>query len=287
MKLVGVTGHVDEKKNILNYAYSTAFTRKNVTPVIIPVFKVDNLESLTQKEFNILFQDHISYIVERLDGLVISGGADLNPLYRNGEENVGSYSCDTLRDFTETALLDAFVKAKKPVMGICRGLQLIGNYLKLDYFQQDISSADELHSGSSRSFEDRQEPCHDVMVYGDLKKYIFGNSGGVSGEILNVNSFHHQGFTYKLNGKALEDKQYEKETSLFESKFKVNILASTRAILEAFETKDKKIFAVQWHPEEYGASGKTIGYFVDKLLNNKEEVANAVVTVETKLTSLA
>lgn len=58
------------------------------------------------------------------DGLLLSGGVDINP-DTYGENNTSSYKCETERDQFELALLDAAVKEKKPVLGICRGAQLI------------------------------------------------------------------------------------------------------------------------------------------------------------------
>lgn len=273
MKLIGITGYRNEEKNLLNLAYSNAFTRKDVTPVILPVFDVKNLEVSTQESFSAKFGAHIEELTKKLDGLVISGGADLNPLHGE-EENTSSYSCDTSRDFTEIELLHSFIRAKKPIMGICRGFQLIGRQLNLPHFQQDLGQLDELHSGSARNFDLRQEPCHSVMVYGDLKNYIFKKDNEPVKSML-VNSFHHQGFTYLSTGKAPNENRFAHITTEWEEKHKVQILASTLGVLEAFQDLNKNIFAVQWHPEEYGNQGKVTGYFIDEFVNKKHNTTKA------------
>lgn len=65
---------------------------------------------------------------EEYDGLILGGGGDMNPtLY--GELLSGSTRIDNDRDALEMALLDRLVKLKKPVMGICRGIQVLNVYL--------------------------------------------------------------------------------------------------------------------------------------------------------------
>lgn len=63
----------------------------------------------------------------RCDALLLPGGGDLDPA-RYGQPNRGSHPPDLVRDQEELALLDAFVQAKKPVLGICRGMQVLNVY---------------------------------------------------------------------------------------------------------------------------------------------------------------
>ena len=65
---------------------------------------------------------------EEYDGLILAGGEDMDPQYYN-QVNQGSKGIDLERDEAELKILDKFVEAKKPVLGICRGHQTINVYL--------------------------------------------------------------------------------------------------------------------------------------------------------------
>lgn len=263
MKLIGISSSTDNEKNriFLNEAYSRAFTREGITPLIIPTLSVDNRELMGVESFYLENKSRFEAIANKLDALVVSGGVDINPVnYPDEEINAASYLCDSIRDYTEIALINSFIKAKKPIMGICRGFQLIGKCLALENFQQDLSNLPEVHSGTERSFSHRQETCHSVNLFRGLKDYINLPS-------INVNSWHHQGFTFTPTGKiSTNPTKWAAATDEYEQTNKIEILACTTSVLEGFMKEDEKIVAVQWHPEEYGPTGKTIQFFIDKFL---------------------
>ena len=62
---------------------------------------------------------------QALDGLVLQGGADISPLVYGEEAQKPEWAGDPMRDAYEIALVQAFTVASKPVLGICRGAQLI------------------------------------------------------------------------------------------------------------------------------------------------------------------
>ena len=70
---------------------------------------------------------HIPEITTDYDGLVLCGGDDIDPTYY-GQENTACGKLEQERDKAEFALLDAFVRAGKPVLGICRGHQKPGSH---------------------------------------------------------------------------------------------------------------------------------------------------------------
>ena len=76
----------------------------------------------------------------KCDGLLLPGGGDIDPVYY-GEEMNGSDEPDRELDKAQREILDAFVKAKKPILGICRGMQLINIYFG-GSLHQDLGTRD-------------------------------------------------------------------------------------------------------------------------------------------------
>lgn len=153
---------------------------------------------------------------EDFDGLVLCGGSDIHPSYYN-EEMDGSRNIDEARDKQEFALLKAFVEAGKPVLGICRGCQLINIFFGGTLYQ-DIVNAKE-HSSSE---------C-------DLVHNAKAEKGSVIaelyGEFFPINSAHHQAI------KKLGDN------------LKITMLSEDETVIEGIEHTSLPIIAVQWHPE--------------------------------------
>ncbi len=148
------------------------------------------------------------------DGLVLCGGDDVDPKYY-GQENTACGPIDPTRDTAETALIDAFVKAGKPVMGICRGHQLINVYFGGTLHQHMTETP--MHRQSMEHY------CvHDVEATGFLEKFY--------GKSFFVNSYHHQGIDQLGAG--------------------LRPLAHSDGIIEAVEHETLPIFSVQWHPEK-------------------------------------
>lgn len=157
------------------------------------------------------------------DGLVLCGGNDVDPKYYN-EPVDGSVNIDLPRDEAEFRLLDAFVKAGKPVLGICRGHQLINIYFGGSLYQ-DIPEA-ELHTNRADFY------CtHEVSaVKGSRMEKLYG-------ERFTVNSSHHQ--AAKRLGEELVP------TAYWQGQY-----------IEAFEHTELPILGVQWHPERMCCSQK-------------------------------
>lgn len=151
------------------------------------------------------------------DGLILCGGNDMDPRYY-GEEIDGSFNIDYERDKVEFALLEAYVRLDKPVLGICRGCQLINVFFGGSLYQ-DIKNANE-HSPS-----DKIDLIHPVKaIDGSIAKSLYGSD-------FVVNSYHHQAVN-KL-GKGL----------------KVTMMSADNTVVEGIEHMDLPIFGVQWHPE--------------------------------------
>ncbi len=151
------------------------------------------------------------------DGLLLCGGSDIDPMYY-GEEMNGTKGVDKARDEIEFALLKAFVEAGKPVMGICRGLQLINIFFGGN-LHQHLTNA-EVHTKTAEG-----DKVHRVVaVEGSIAEKLYGTE-------FSMNSNHHQGVN-KL-GEGL----------------KITMLADGGATVEGIEHTSLPIFAVQGHPE--------------------------------------
>lgn len=270
MKLIGLSSYVSENKQHLNDPYVKAFyDHGKLIPVIIPVMESSNREYPTPAVSQI-YKEWAAEIAERLDALVLTGGSDLNPL-NFVDYNYSSYGCDSNRDLSEIHLLHAFLEAKKPVMGICRGFQLMGRMFGLTIFQQDIGKTGELHNTTNYDIKSRKELAHPIYIFGEYKKYLkdIGILTTEEESIVTVNSFHHQGFS--LNEK-MSDVKYPMIENIIEDTAKENeidIIATTDSIIEGFQIRDKNCFAVQWHPEEFGPNSLAIRYFKDSFMGIK------------------
>lgn len=171
------------------------------------------------------------------DALIVPGGIDVDPgLY--GEENTASIDTDEQFDRIELSVIDAFVKAGKPVMGICRGCQLLNVYFG-GTLCQNIEGHNIENNGTHKAFVSDEE----------LPIVHFN-------KVLDINSTHHQ--CIKKAGKDLE---------IF--------VRSAEGIPEGFVHKTKPVFGVQWHPEkmlendETASSGLWVYRLFAKLLNTK------------------
>jgi putative glutamine amidotransferase len=160
-----------------------------------------------------------------LDGLVLQGGADVSPLTYGEEPLDGEWAGDRLRDVYEIELLHEFVEAGKPVLGICRGAQLInvafGGTLYQDIRTQLPKSQPHVTSAYEKNVHQmRIEPGSGLArLYPGI-------------ETTRINSIHHQ--SIKALGRNLS----------------VEARSEPDGVIEAIRGAGKSyVFAVQWHPE--------------------------------------
>ncbi len=156
------------------------------------------------------------------DGLLLPGGADIEPaLYgREREEKCGKPN--TIRDKNEVLIFRAFKETKKPVLCICRGFQLL-NILCGGTLYQDIA---DIRKCSHSDFLRRAKAVHKVSVSeGSVLYNIFGKNE------VGVNSLHHQAIEAvgeNLIASAVSEDGFVEATELMEHPF---------------------CLGVQWHPE--------------------------------------
>ncbi len=173
--------------------------------------------------------------VDHLDGLVLQGGADLSPTSYGEEPLRPEWAGDKTRDDFERELLLEFVDARKPVLGICRGAQLI-NVAFGGTLYQDIPTQHD-QAIVHRHEEHYDAHGHAIAIVpgsGLAKLYPQGASG-------NVISIHHQA-AHKL-GRHI----------------KVEARSEPDGLPEAIRLDaDTYVFGVQWHPEFHRPNDATL-----------------------------
>lgn len=129
----------------------------------------------------------IEQLAETLDGFLFTGGPDVHPLLFGEETHPKCGNVSPERDSMEMALITSAMQLQKPVLGVCRGIQLLNIALGGDIYQ-DLSSQSPEHASVCHDQPfDYHTPCHTVdVVSGSLLAEITGE------ESLLVNSMHHQ-----------------------------------------------------------------------------------------------
>lgn len=207
--IIGITGNYDSGKCTLLEGYYRSVLEAGGTPIVIPAFEdTDAMVSLL---------DHV-------DALILSGGGDINPLYL-GEEPIRELSSiNPARDNQELLLVRLAANRQIPILGICRGIQVmtaaLGGKLYQDIYKE--AGATLKHSQDT----ERHTATHSVRIASSSKlSKIFGATN------LYVNSFHHQTVREAAPGFAVT-------------------AVSPDGLIEAVESiHGKSMLGVQWHPE--------------------------------------
>lgn len=171
------------------------------------------------------------------DGLLLPGGGDMDPKFYGQERVPACGEPNLLRDAAEPLLLRAFLAADKPVLGICRGIQIMNAVLGGDLYQ-DIKPFEHLpHNG-------HWAKVHTVTVrQGTLLSRILGQ------DTVLVNSQHHQAVDRVAPGFTLA-------------------ALSEDGIVEAIEKPDARFcLGVQWHPEWLSDADPAMQRLFDAFVN--------------------
>ncbi|TQR21280.1 gamma-glutamyl-gamma-aminobutyrate hydrolase family protein [Psychrobacillus vulpis] len=169
--------------------------------------------------------EEIESIAETIDGLLLTGGGDIDPTLFGEEPHEGLGSITPERDAFEIAVIHRMMQLNKPILGICRGAQILNIAVGGDMYQ-------DIHT----QIEDKLLQHTQQAPRWHASHYVQVTKGTVLSEIvqvekMKVNSFHHQ---------ALRD---------IPSDFVVSAVASD-GIIEAIESKNHTfVMGVQWHPE--------------------------------------
>lgn len=178
---------------------------------------------------NIRLRDY----AENLDGLILQGGADVSPRAYGEEPLRPEWSGDPVRDTYELELLHEFMEARKPVLGICRGMQLINVALGGSLFQDLPTQCPGTVMHESDTYDGN---AHAVAFAerGQLTRWFGDTTGG------QVVSIHHQAANRIGHDLAVEARADD-------------------GTIEAIRwTGHGFVFGVQWHPEFHHQAGKDL-----------------------------
>ncbi|WP_461205640.1 gamma-glutamyl-gamma-aminobutyrate hydrolase family protein [Clostridium sp. DL1XJH146] len=169
--------------------------------------------------------DYLDRMIDEIDGLLLTGGADVNPELYGQPFKKGLRTVDYKRDILEMKLLKKAYKKDIPIFGICRGFQLINVFFGGTLIQ-DIDNYFDTSIEHLGLMAPRYSFVHKVnLIKGSNIRDCFNQ------EIIQVNSFHHQ--IVDSLGKDLE----------------VSGISEDGVVEAYFHPKKPHIFAVQWHPE--------------------------------------
>ena len=193
--------------------YTKAMYAAGMDPVVVSVQSVQVVDSIQQE-----FMDYHEFSPASCDGLLLPGGGDINP-ESYGESNHGSMPVDEWVDDLQFRMLKDFVRCKKPILGICRGLQLINVWFGGSLIQ-DLEDAS-VH---------RSKPAAGDLVH-DCRAEKGCWLAKLYGESFPHNSNHHQAVCRLGEGLTVDSR------------------CPFDDVIEAFHHATLPIFAVQWHPE--------------------------------------
>lgn len=166
-------------------------------------------------------------IFQRLHGLLLAGGEDIDPRFYDDKPKAEIEKTDPDRDRVELMLARWAVAAKMPILGICRGHQLLNVALGGSLYQ-DISTelgVDEIHDMRGKGDGFRQKRPHQVIINPESK------IARELGAVLWVNSLHHQAVARPGQGLKV-------------------VGVSPAGVVEAMELENHPFaITVQWHPE--------------------------------------
>ena len=223
--------------------------------------------------------DAVINMLEHIDGLLLSGGGDYNPLYA-GEEPISQLGgINAERDLPELLITRLAYNRQIPMLGICRGIQTLAMALDGKVAQHigseefRVKSEESANAVKHSQDADRSEPTHSVTIEPESTlNDIYQEAEGCSTfnaqkSILYVNSFHHQ---------ALNDAG---------ERFRVTARSSD-GVIEAIESREfKSIMGVQWHPEcLFGDEGMPIFSWLIRQAAHYREACNLhqrVLTLDT------
>ena len=215
--VIGITGNFNEGQLKLLPGYFRSIEAAGGTPVVIPPRRKPDASLIS--------------LIDRIDGLLLSGGADINPILMGEDPVPALHGINNERDAFELALTRLAHNRQVPMLGICRGIQVLAAALG-GTVMQDIATAMP-HSTLVKHSQDADRGVATHFVTAEADSVV----GRLLGTRFAVNSFHHQAVG--------EPGPHFRVTA-----------RSADGVVEAIESTDmKSIIGVQWHPECFWPEG--------------------------------
>lgn len=236
--LIGVTANFSEGQLQLAPGYFRSVEAAGGIPVIIAPKRMPNA--------------NMSLLLDRIDGLLLSGGADINPILVGEDPVPALHGINTERDLFELTLTRLAYNRQIPMLGICRGIQVLAAALGGTIMQDIATSLPHTQLIKHSQDADRATATHFVeAVEGSRIAELLGKRFA-------VNSFHHQA------------------VGQCGPRFRITA-QSADGVIEAIEsTEMKSIIGVQWHPECFIAEGDTCMMpLFQQFVNDASEFAQA------------
>ena len=192
--------------------YIKAVEKAGGTPVILPI--VENIETLNP-------------IIDKLNGIIFTGGSDINPHCYKDYPKYGLGKVFPRRDSFEVPLAQSILNNSNiSILGICRGMQLLNVVTGGSLYQSLEKEKPNSFNHWMKDIYPRYHPSHEVTIDKSSKLFSILNK-----EKISVNSFHHQGV--KTLGKGFQ-----------------TAMVANDGTIEAIEIPGKRfVVGVQWHPE--------------------------------------
>lgn len=235
---IGISANRKDGQTCLAETYIQSVIQAGGAPVVIPA--TTDLRVLTA-------------VVQDLDGILMSGGGDINPLFVGEEPLPALQDVDTLRDRYDLLLIRLASNRQIPLMGICRGHQMLNAAFGGTLYQDIYSQADTDVIKHSQKMA-REEASHTVHLE--------------DGCVIAVNSFHHQ---------AVKDVAPEF----------VQTAVAPDGINEGMRHPEKSVFSVQWHPEAMAIHGDEeaqalFNHFIEeaRIFRQAKELHQRIVTLD-------
>lgn len=245
--LIGLTANHSDLDATLRDRYYKQIVAAGGTPVIIP--------PVADKEV-------IVNTLEQLDGLILTGGADYNPLWMGEEPSAHLHGINRERDLAELLTARLAFNRQIPTLGICRGIQTLAIALG-GKVAQDIQEAASPGTVIIKHAQDadRSEPTHSVRIAdGSILSGIY------EGETIHVNSFHHQAVAQPG------------------PHFHITATAPDGTVEAIESTEHKAVMGVQWHPEWLEEEGRRLFKWLVDCAGNfhvAKELHKRVLTLDT------